>query len=352
MADTVSVAVLYNQVGEEEYERMLRKARREADLRLPRHAAITTVAEQIHVLVTALQQAGFRADAVNVRDSFTELTRALQRDPPDVVFNLVEFFHDDPRLEAMVAGVYELLRIPYTGAGPLALMQCQKKSTAKDMLLANGIRTPRFRVFRHGPVPRRHGLRYPLIVKPVQEDASAGIDESSVVDAYGPLEERVRFIWKEFDQGALVEEFIEGRELHVPVLGNYPPRTLPVAEVDFSRLPPEMRTVLTFGAKWDPRHVAYQNVETRCPADLPVRLRAKVGRIAVSAVTVLGCRDYARVDLRVNPKGEVYVLEVNPNPDLAEGDVFMVAAHAAGMSTTQVLRKIIELAVRRTPRSA
>lgn len=350
MAGRVSVAVLYNQIGEDEYERMIRTARRQADLLLPRHGAITTVAEQIGALAAGLQEAGFRVRAVNVRDSFPDLLRALRRDPPDVVFNLVEFFHDDPRLEATVAGLYELLRIPYTGAAPLALMLCQKKSAAKDLLLANGIRTPRFRVFREGPVPRRHGLRYPLIVKPVQEDASAGIDEASVVDTPGALDERVRFVWKEFDQPALVEEFIEGRELHVPVFGNYPPRALPVAEMDFSRLPPETRTVLTFGAKWDPRSVVYQNVETRCPADLPARLRTKVEKIAVAAAGVLGCRDYARVDLRVSAKGAVYVLEVNPNPDLAEGDVFMTAAHAAGISGTQVLRKIIELALRRTPR--
>ncbi len=348
MVEKVSVGVLYNQIGEDDYERMLRKARRDPDLKLGR-ARITTVDEQIAELVRALRTAGFRAYSVNVRDRFEALHRVLTRRRPDAVFNLVEFFNDDPTQEYMVASLYELLRIPYTGAPPFALALCQRKGSTKHLLLANGIRTPRFRVMREGVSPGRHNLQYPLIVKPVREDASVGIDNKSVVEDRGEMQARVEYVWKEFGQPALVEEFIEGRELHVPILGNYPPQILPIAEIDFSRLPPELHNILSFEAKWDPRHIAYRKLQSKCPADLPKRTEKKVREVALATYQLLGCRDYARIDMRLGRRNEVYVLEVNPNPDLSEQDVFMQSARTAGIDTTATLRKIVELALRRTP---
>ena len=351
MANEVTVGVLYNQIGEDDYEAMIRKARQDTEL-TSGAVAIRTVEEQIAVLLRDLRRAGFRSYGVNVRDSFARLSRTLGKRRPDAVFNLVEFFNDDPRQEFMVAGLYELLRIPYTGAPPLTLALCQRKATAKQMLLAGGIRTPRYRVMSIPLSSRRHGLKYPLIVKPVREDASAGIDDTSVVTSYEKMEERVRFIESEFHQPALVEEYIDGRELHVPVLGNFPPRVLPVAEMDFSGLPPEIPNILSFAAKWDPRHAAYHRLQARCPADLPPRVQRNVQAIALAAYRVLGCRDYARIDMRLNRRNQAFVLEVNPNPDLSEDDIFMQSAHRAGLSSTDVLRKIVELALRRTPRAA
>jgi len=350
MGSKVSVAVLYNQIGEEEYEKMVKKARRDPDLSLSAWHGMSTVDEQIGDLVRALDEAGFRAYAVNIHDRFPDLHRALTRKKPDVIFNLVEFFNDDPRQEYMVACLYELLRIPYTGASPFTLALCQRKSSSKQLLLAHGIRTPRFRLMRDGPVPKRHGLRYPLIVKPVREDASAGIDNRSVVEDFDQMNERVHYVWKEFKQSALVEEYIEGRELHVPVLGNYPPKVLPITEMDFSDLPSHLHNILSYEAKWDPSHEAYQKLQERCPADLSTRLERKVRLTALAAYTALGCRDYARIDLRLNKWNRLHVLEVNPNPDLSEGDVFMQSARQAGLSSAATLRKIVELALRRTPR--
>jgi D-alanine-D-alanine ligase len=249
----------------------------------------------------------------------------------------------------MVAGLYELLCIPYTGATPYALALCQRKAATKDMLLANGIRTPRFKVMREGPLLRRHGLHYPVIVKPAREDASAGIDNASVVDTLDQMHQRVQYVWKEFQQPALVEEFVEGRELHAAVLGNYPPKVLPIAEMDFSGLPPHHRSILTYDAKWDPHTEAFQKVDSKCPADLPKKVEARVKEVALAAYRLLGCRDYARIDMRLNRKQQVYVLEVNPNPELAEGDAFMESAAKAGLSFPITLRKIVELALRRTP---
>lgn len=350
MADKVSIAVLFNQIGEEEYEKMIKKARRDPDFSLDLRAQITTVDEQIAVLVKALAEAGFRSYAVNINDRFDDLYRTLTANRPDAVFNLVEFFNDDPRQEYMVASLYDLLRIPYTGASPFTLALCQRKASTKHLLLANGIRTPRFRVMNEGQFLRRHGLRYPIIVKPIREDASVGIDNASVVESFDLMSERVHYIWKEFKQPALVEEYIDGRELHVPILGNYPPKVLPIAEMDFSDLPPHLHNILSYDAKWDPNNEAYQKLHLRCPADLPKRVEKKIREVALATYNTLGCRDYARIDLRLTKRNQPYVLEVNPNPDLSEDDVFMQAAKKAGLNNVAVLRKIVELALRRTPR--
>lgn len=349
MAARVSIAVLYNQIGEEEYEDMIKKAKRETDLHVDIRSQISTVGEQIRALVRGLTDAGFRAYAVNVNDRFDELYRALTGNSPDAVFNLIEFFNDDPRQEYMVAALYELLRIPYTGASPFTLALCQRKASTKHILLANGIRTPKFRVMEDGKLPRRHGLRYPLIVKPAREDASAGINNASVVESFDQMQERVHFVWKGFHQPALVEEYIDGRELHVPILGNYPPKTLPITEVDFSQLGDHLHNILSFEAKWDPHHEAFQQVQTRCPAELPSRVERKVKEVALATYSALGCRDYARVDIRLTKRNQPYVLEVNPNPDLSEGDAFMQSAQKAGLTPPDILRKIVELALRRTP---
>ncbi len=350
MASKVSVAVLYNQIGEVEYDQTIRKVRRDQKISPETRKEMATVDEQIRALADALSEAGFRTYPVNVMDRFDVLYRTLKRTSPDVIFNLVEFFNDDSLLESSVASFYELLRIPYTGASPFTLTLCQNKAMAKDLLLANGIRTPRFAAIKRAPLLRRHNLHYPLIVKPAREDASAGIDNASVVTGLEQLHKRIEFVWSEFQQPAIIEEYIEGREFHVPILGNYPPRALPITEVDFSGLPAGLRDILSYEAKWDPGNEAYHKIQLHCPATLPPRTSQKIESVALEAYRVLGCRDYARVDIRLSRKNKVYVLEVNPNPDLSENDVFMQAAHKAGLSTTATLRKIIELALRRTPK--
>ena len=351
MAQKVSVAVLYNQVGEDEYELMRKQAPKELDFKPEFRMDVATVEEEIMALVKGLRTAGFRAYAVNVNDRFDLLYQTLSRRSPDAVFNLIEFFNDDPRQEYMVAALYELLRIPYTGAPPYTLALCQRKASTKHLLLANGIRTPRFKVMEPGPLPRRHGLRYPLIVKPAREDASAGIDNASVVDSLDRMHERVQYVWKEFSQPALVEEFIDGRELNVSIIGNYPPKVLPIGEMVFTDLPPHLHNIVSFDAKWNPQHEAYHKMYTKCPAELPKKVEQRVRDIALAAYTLLGCRDYARVDIRLSKKHQIYVLEVNPNPDLTEGVAFMESAKKGGMSFSATLARIVEFALRRTPKA-
>ena len=342
----LSVAVLYNHVDEDEYEKM-----RDVDpATLPFEAEydldVATAEEEYQAIVKALRREGFVARGVNIREDVRRLERAV-RSRPDVVFNLIEHFHAQPLLESYVPGIYELHNVPYTGAPPFALALCQRKGLTKQVLLANGVPTPRFRSLTAPKISRRHGLHYPLIVKPAREDASSGVARESVVHDYEQLTARLGDVFEEFDPPILVEEFIVGRELHVSILGNDPPEVLPMIEFDFSDLPDDYPHIISYDAKWNPLDEAYHRVHSMCPANLSARVKSKVERIALEAYRLTGCRDYARLDLRLAPRSQAFVLEVNPNPDLTEGVSFMESAEAVGHTFGKTLRKIVEFALAR-----
>jgi D-alanine-D-alanine ligase len=347
-----SVAVLYNFVGEDEYE-TLRVRIRNGDVVSPTGdlkdlESISTVREDIDAIVAALRDEGYAARAVNIRDDFDRLFSALTSPRPDVVFNLVEFFNNSPRQEDRVAALYDLLRIPYTGSPPMTLAICQRKGLTKQVLRGLRIPIPRYVLVREEPFPPKpSGLVYPLIVKPAWEDASTGVDELAVVEDRAQLERRVHMILSEHRQPALVEEFIAGRELGVSVLGNANPVVLPIEEVDFSNLPPQYRGILSFESKWDPLHEVFHLGKLVCPAEVAEPVRSKVEEIALRTYRALGCRDYARIDMRLDKDDRLFVLEVNPNPDLTEGVAFMASAEAAGMSFAGTLKTIVEEALKR-----
>jgi len=344
-----SVVVLYNHVGDDEYEAMKSVDPATLDFKPEYDIHVSTVFEEYNAIVKALRKEGFRARSYNLREDIRRLQRLLGSNPPDVIFNLVEFFHDDPKLEAQVAGMYDLYHVPYTGATPFALNVCQRKGLAKQILLANDVPTPRFRILTEPKIQKRHGLRYPLIVKPAREDASTGVTRDSVVYDYAGLTNRLRVVFAEFAPPILVEEFIQGRELHVSMLGNDPPQVLPAIEFDFSDLPPDHPHLISYDVKWNPLDEAYHQVHASCPAKLSRRERKNVETIALNAYRVLGCRDYARLDLRLGAHSHVYVLEVNPNPDLTESVSFMESAEKAGYSFSQSLTTIVRYALDRTP---
>ena len=341
------VLVLYNHVGEDEYEKLKDVDPTTLDFKPQYPIHVSTIEEEYGAIVRALKSEGFAARAVNVEEDLRKIERHLRRNPPDVVFNLVEFFHDSPALEGAVAGLYELLKIPYTGSTPFVLGLCQRKGLTKQVLLANGVPTPQYHLFASASIPRRHGLRYPLIVKPPREDASSGIEKESVVHNYTQLLARVKKMLKEFKPPIMVEEFIEGRELHVSVLGNDPPVVLPIIEFDFSEVPSGYPSIISYEAKWAPLQEAYHRVHSVCPAKLPKRVQKKVEEVALRAYQVTGCRDYARVDIRLDTQDRIYILEVNPNPDLTESVSFMESAEKAGMRFSETLRRIVEFALQR-----
>lgn len=344
-----SVLLLYNQVGQDEYESLRSVDPATLGFTPEYPIQVATVREEINAVVSALQQEGYVVHTVNVQENLQILQNALTG-KPDVVFNLIEYFHDAPGMESAVAALYELYQIPYTGASPFALSLCRRKALTKQILLANGVPTPHYRLLKKPAVPRRHGLHYPLIVKPSREDASAGVSKDSVVHDYPALMQQVDTVFKEFSPPILVEEYIEGREIHVSVLGNDPPQVLPPIEFDFSDLPPDYPRIISFDAKWNPLKEEYHRVHTVCPAKLSNRLRKNIEGIAVRAFQITGCRDYARLDIRLDTRNHAYVLEVNPNPDLTEGVSFMESAEKAGMTFAQTLGKIVEFALQRSPK--
>jgi D-alanine-D-alanine ligase len=344
-----SILVLYNHLEDNDEYLALRKIDPASLDFIPEYTIhVATAQEEYNAIVDALHAEGFNARCINLHDDFTTLYQLMAQDPPDVVFNLVEFFHNDLSNEGSVAGFFELFRIRYTGAPPFCLSLCRRKGLTKQILLQSGVVTPRFCSLKDPIIKPDHGLHYPLIVKPSRQDGSAGVDANSVVYDYPQLLRRIDRAFADFKSNILVEEFIEGKELHVSVLGNDPPQVLPIIEYNFSGLPKDHPHLITYDIKWNPLSSAYHKVHSLCPAKLSPRIEKRVREQALRAYMVTNCRDYARVDIRLGKGGIPYVLEVNPNPDLTEGVSFMDSAENAGLGFSETLRKIVNFALERT----
>jgi D-alanine-D-alanine ligase len=346
------ILILWNQIDDDVYAHYRREGRTAPDWD-PTLAIEPweTVEEEMQLIVRALEGGGHTAKLVNVRDNFETMLAAITAFQPEVIMNLVEFFRDDPEQEHHVPAVFELLGIAYTGNRPLSLSICQKKPQAKALLAAAAVPVPRgIIVDAKTPVPAKLDLRFPLIVKPAFDDASGGIDSGSVVHDRPALEARVAQLLRENRQTALIEEYIEGREIHCAILGDRP---LPLYEMEFKGGVDddgrELPRIITYRAKWDPYSRDHPAVEGKCPVeDLAPDLVRRIQGVAMDAYRALNCRDYARVDMRLDAAtGEVFVLEVNPNPDLAESCAFATSARACGKSYDQLICEIAELAVQR-----
>ncbi len=304
-----------------------------------------TPMEEYEVFAQKIESRGFNCYTLNLMDDFHLLINKLTEHRPDVIFNFVELFFNNPKLEMNVTGIYELLEIPFTGAPPLALANCQSKVFTKRMLSSYGITTPEFQLIKTFSENYKHSLRFPIIVKPAFEDASVGIDFNAVVHNNSELTAKINYIFNEFKQAALIEEYIDGRELNVAVMGDENPMVLPISEIDFSGMPDHFPNIVSYQAKWDPLHEAYHKTIPICPAILPKKIQAKAEKIALTAFKAMGVRDYARIDMRLSTNNELFVLEVNPNPDLTESAGFMRSAEAAGFAYDEVLEKLIQFAL-------
>lgn len=340
----LKVAVIYNEANPELYHKKTELELNNLNFIPFFEVDDLTPMEEYDILAKKLRNAGLDAYTLNINDSILPIIKSVQEKKPDVIFNFVEIFGEYARLEMNIAGLYELLEVAYTGAPPYALANCQSKIFAKRLLKGYGINTPNFIIIKEVQKNYKHNLRYPLIVKPAFEDASVGIENDSIVNNYKELNKRVEYSIKYYNQPALVEEFIEGRELNVAIFGDENPVALPISEIDFSEMPSHLRNIVSYQAKWDPTHEAYHKTIPHCPAKLPKKIENKAKEIAISAFKLMGCRDYARIDMRLSKSNELFVLEVNPNPDLTEGAGFMRSAEAAGYSYTRALKKIVELA--------
>ncbi len=350
------VLILWNQLDDDVVELWRRDGRKapdwDPDLLVE---PWDTVAEEIEQITECVRAGGYDAISFNIRDNFDTLLDIVKTERPDVVMNLIEWFHDDLENETFVPAMFELLGQSYTGNRPLALALCQKKPQAKSLLAASGISVPRgILVDAQSKAPADLPLRYPLIVKPAFDDASGGIDAGSVVRDRAALDARVQLVVVDHKMPALIEEFIEGREIHCAILGNNPPTPLPLYEMKFKKggVDNEGRplpNIITYRAKWDPYSRDYYAMEPKCPVDdLEPEIIKNIQATALRAYKALGCRDYARVDMRVDTKtGEAFILEVNPNPDLADGCAFAQCVRASGRTYAQAIQEIVGYALER-----
>lgn len=343
----IKVAVVYNHSGEDVYEKIREVDPDTLGFEPEYNIHVATVTEEYEAIAEALKEQGYEVNLVNINDDIQVLINLLSKNPPDVVFNLIEYYRDDSGLEHLVAGLYALYGVRFTGAGPFTLALCQRKGMTKQLLKANNVPTPRYKLLTEPRLPGRHGLHYPMIIKPAREDASSGIEKDSVVYNPEQLNERIAKTFSEYNPPILLEEFIEGRELHVSVLGNDPPEVLPIIEFDFSELPDDHPNIISYNAKWNPLDESFHRVHALCPAKLTKRVEKKVKAAVLEAYKITGCYDYARLDLRLTKDNKVFILEVNPNPDLTEGVSFMESAEHFGLSFSQTLSKIVQCALSR-----
>lgn len=272
---------------------------------------------------------------------------ALARCNADLIFNLTESYAGDDTKDMHLAAYLELLDLPYTGASPHALYLAQDKSLAKKVFQFHEIRTPFFAVSYKGRLDHAHDIEFPLIVKPLSEDGSIGIEAASVVSSVKELMERIDYIHAQFDSPALIEEYIEGREIYAAILGSDKPEPLPLVELDLSKLPEGTPRIASTEVKWEKDTEAYKRTRSHIVEDLDEKTTAKLQETAVAAYQALKLRDYGRIDMRLTAKGQVYVIEANPNPWLSSGAEFAMAARKSGRTYTDLMRDIVDLAMAR-----
>lgn len=310
--------------------------------------------EMEYQIAHALQERGHEVRLLGVRDDLHTLLRGLGEWKPDLVFNGAEAFRGNEALEYLLPGLLEAEGYRYTGAPPLALQMTRNKAISKKVLAYFGIRVPGFVSYRlHEKVEHEPNLRFPLFVKPLQADGSAGIAQASLVQDLAALSDRVAFIHDRFGQGAIAEEFVEGRELYVSVIGNDDSlEILPIIEMVFDKAKtrPEERIATQF-AKWDEGYRDRKGIRNVIARPLSKAVRERIYETCRTAYRALWLRDYARLDLRLSADGEIWVLEANANPFISYGHDMANAAAKAGMEYYDFIQRIVDAAIARYDRT-
>ncbi len=272
-----------------------------------------------------------------------DLFEKLRKDKKniDLIFNLCDDgFFSDSDLEPHLPAMLDILEIPYTGGDYLTLALTLKKATVKKILLHHKLPTPKFQVFKKSDEEIKD-LKFPLIVKPTQEDASIGIKDESVVYNEEESKKRVAQVIKEYKQPALVEEFIEGREFNIGILGDKEKEVLPISEITFDGLPDGKPKIVNYDAKWKEDSIDYKETKRSCPAKVDEELGKKLIYLALKAASLFNCRDYFRVDFRVDKNNQPFILEVNQSPDISEDAGLFAMAQAKGYSYKDLIAKVV-----------
>jgi D-alanine-D-alanine ligase len=328
------VAIIYNDPIPSRYELM-----GEAQ-------AVLGVLDVVQAVRQALIELDYEVTLVALAPPLEAVREKLKELKTDLVFNLFEGFDGCPETEAVVAGMLSELGLVYTGCPATALSLALDKARTNALLEAHGLATPRYQVLTPETVDEFH-LEFPCIVKPCAEDASHGLSEDSVVTDSASLAREVSHISQLFDGRALVEEFVDGRELNITVLGYKELVVLPVTEILYS-LPVGMPKILTFSAKWEPDTLYFESSQPACPAEINDETYQRITLAALDAFKLLNCTGYARVDFRMGSDGIPKIIDVNPNPDLSPDYGVALQAQAAGMGYAQLVERIIQLALERS----
>ena len=311
----------------------------------PDSAAEHTILDSVDAITGYLQDAGYRIRRLGLEPNPAPLWTELRRNRPQVVFNLFEGCADHAETESYVAGLLQWAGIPFTGSPYQALNIARAKDLTKQLLRGAGLPTADFMSIEELPVPPC-SLEWPVIAKPAKEDASVGLDQDSVCTTQEQLDQRVRYLLEAYGP-VLVEEYIRGREINVALIELPELEYLPPAEIVFPEETPGYWPILTYDGKWRPGTPEFDNTPPKCPADLTPATARKLGTIAMKAYRMLGCRDYARVDLRMRPNGRPYILEVNPNPDISEEAGFPRCLGVAGIAYKDFIVRLVEQALTR-----
>ncbi len=303
--------------------------------------------EVVDQVAQALSEGGHRVSLIGINDDLQELLDKLDEKRPDLVFNLCERFADNDDFEANVAAVLAMLGQPFTGSALPGLIFRQDKAVTKKLLKFHDLSYPNFATFEKSNLEFAGKMHFPLFVKPLHGDASLGISDSSLVNEYSKLIERISFIQNQLKLPALVEEYIEGREFYVAVLGNDPIETLPLMELDFSKLPPNLPRIYGHEAKAEEQSPQYKAVNAVVATDISPEARARITSAGREAAFALKIQDYARVDIRLSSTGVPMIVEVNANPYLERTSAFALAALQAGMGYSTLINRIAEIAWKR-----
>ena len=297
----------------------------------------------------ALKANGHEIRLLGIYNDIHILLEEIREYKPDVVFNLIEVFRQESHFEKNIAWLLQMLDVPYTGASPTSLLICNNKALTKKILSFHKIKIPHFHAFYKNHkvwLPRR--LKTPLIVKPLSEEASRGISLASIVDDEDSLIERVKFIHEKMNVAAIAEEYIEGREFYVSVLGNKRIKVFPLREMKFGQLPEDEPRIATYRAKWDYEYREKWGIKNVFPGRLAEGLEEKVAEVCKRAYRALNMRCYARFDIRLTSDNTIFIIEANANPFLAKYDELAQSAEKAGIPYDKLIQKILTLAFQRS----
>ncbi len=293
-------------------------------------------------VMAALGALGYTAEHLAIFDDLDLLRQKLESFAPDVLFNLVEEFKSNPGFDQNIVSLLEMQGVPFTGCGATGLTLCKHKGISKKILSYHRIHVPNFVVIARGQrVARPKQLKFPILVKPVKEEASYGISQASFVETDEEFRERVAFIHEKHDADVIAEEYIAGRELYVSLMGNLRLTVFPIRELVFGEVPPKEPKIATYRAKWDEEYRKRWGLQNRFANGLEPALVARIEETCKRIYRLLTIDGYARIDLRLTAANEVYFIEANPNPHLAEDEDFALSAGKAGLPYPQLIDRII-----------